>query len=380
MAVIGVFLVLVVVLGFFGLVIALVLWAQRAQKNRMDRWARVAAELGLSFVNNTVSGVLDGQHVKLWVKVVSGGESNSYYTVVSGLLDPAMDLGLSVYREGLMARAALGLIGHHDIQTGDPAFDPAYIVRADEPQRAAMLLGPELRGALVELSQQRTFFSLSDAGCEVERDGICDDEQWMIWALRTAARLLRVVHRARRSLPAASPLLPHKLAWQSLARAAGMSGMDTPLCMWGKLEGSVIWVYCVRIAPLEYRVEAKVRFAAPLHAGLVVRRAHTLDAVSTLFGGQDLELGEPAFDRAFLVRAARPDLASAVLDAEVRHRMLHLAERIGQVEVADDGVLVRSVSLSRDPYQATQLMDAARGLAERIALNARPVIHGGPYR
>jgi hypothetical protein len=381
MAVLAVLLVVVVVLGFFGLVIALVLWAQHANKRRMERWARVAAELGLSYVDNTVSGVLDGQHVKLWVKVVSGSENNSYYTVVSGLLDPGMDLGLSLYREGILARAALGLLGHRDIHTGDPTFDPAFIVRADEPQRAVLLLTPELRGALIELAAQSgTALSLGDAGCELERNGICDDERWMIWALRTAARLTRLMNRARRSLPPASALVAHKTAWQRLATAAGFRGMDTPLCMWGKLEGFDIWVYCVRVAPLDFRVESRVRFATPIHANLVVRRAQTLDAVSTLFGGQDLELGDPAFDRAFLVRASRPDAAALVLDAEVRQRMLHLNERIGQVEVSDEGVLVRSVSLSRDPHQAMQLMEAARDLAHRIVQRARPLLHAGPYR
>lgn len=381
MPVVGVLLLFGLVFGgFVGLVVLLLVGQQHATRRRREAWARLANGLGLSLAGDTIWGTLDGARVRVWIRVVRHNKSTSYYTVVEGQLEPHLDAGLSVYAQGIFGDVLGGFLGQRDVEVGHAELDRLFVVRADEDQRARWLLPPALCDAMVALKRSRHEFCLDDAGARVERNGITSDEAWLAWALRTAAGLTRQLDDARRRTPPATPLLPHRLAWQRFARSAGLRGMDTPLCMWGRLDGASVGAYAVRTRPLEYRIEATVRFDEPLALGLAVRPEGSWDSLRALFGAQDVSLGDPTFDRAFVVRATDLHRLDAVLDGDVRRSMVDLGQRVGPLQIDDEAVRLQSSSLSHDPRQAPWLLETAKQLADRIAANARPDAQRGPYR
>jgi hypothetical protein len=223
---------------------------------------------------------------------------------------------------------------------------------------------------------------LSDAGFSLSRRGTIEDEQWLAWALRAAANVTGKVKEARRQVPVASPLAGHRDAWKRFAASAGLHRMSTPLCMWGPLDGTQISAYAVRVGVLTYRMEVLVHFDMPLHVGLYVRPAAALDELASLFGGEDHRLSDPAFDKIFVVKAARPERLPMILDEAARKMLVDLQQRFGAIQVRDDGITLRSESLVAAPSAIPRLATYLRDAAKRISENALggDANRGGPYR
>jgi len=288
-----------------------------------------------------------------------------------------------VTKQGFLSNTFGTLFGAQDVAVGDAAFDPAYVVKADEPPRAQRLLDSELRRFLVDLAANDAGMRLGDAGGYMERRGAISDEASIEWLLRTVALAARRMHEARQSVPPAAALAPHRAAWMEYARAAGMTGMDTPLCIWGRMsEDAAVSAYAVRVGEGQHRLEVLVRFDAPLGLGLLVRPTKTLDGIASFFGGQDHSLGDAAFDRAFVVKAPSADRLARILDAEVRKGLVELAAHAIAVQVQDEGVTVRAASFPADPAEVPRLVAQVRGVARSIQVNAtRHEGAGiGPYR
>jgi hypothetical protein len=362
-----------------GIVIGIVMWSANTRKRREAAWARVAHNLGLSFAQGSVFGRLQGRQVSLRTETRGSGKSQTTYTVVSSALSLPLDLGLNITQQGYFDDTfrALGL--KRDIQIGDPAFDAAFAVSADEPHRVQALLSPDLKAAMHAINEP---IVLSDAGFSLSRRGVIEDEQWIAWALRVAANVTGKVKEARRNVPVASPLAGHRNEWKRFAASVGLHRMSTPLCMWGSLNGTQISAYAVRVGQLSYRMEVLVHFDMPLHVGLYVRPAATLDEIASLFGGEDRRLNDPAFDKIFLVKASRPERLPMIFDETARKMLVDLHQRFGAIQVRDDGMTLRSESLVADPSGIPRLATYLRDAAKRISDNAlgSETHQGGPYR
>jgi len=361
------------------LVAVIFIAASNARKQREARWARLAQALGLEHANGVVFGRLHGQQVNLRIETRGSGKSRHTYTVVSSMPSLPLDLGLHVTHQGYFDEALVSLGLKTDIPIGDPAFDAAFSISADEPHRAAALLTPALRQAL---SVIREPLLLSDAGFSMSTRGAVTDEAWLTWALRSAAGITAQVKEARRRVPVATPLAGHRVEWKRFAAQAGLSRMSTPLCMWGELEGTRISVRAVRVEPLVYQMEVMVYFDLPLHLGLFVRPTGAFDDLATFFGRQDHRLNDAAFDPAFVVQAARSDRLAEVLDEGARRMLVDLNRRFGSVQVNDEGIAIRSASVATDPRAIPTLTAHVREAAKRISENAagRSAARAGPYR
>jgi hypothetical protein len=361
------------------LVVAIFVGLSNQNKQRDATWARVAQRLGLELANRVVYGRLEGQQVSLRIEVRGSGKSRQTYTVASSTLSLPLDLGLRVTKQGFLddTLASLGL--KRDIKIGDPAFDAAFSIEADEPDRVRALLTPGLKQALWALPEP---FMLSDSGFSMSTQGAIDDEKWLVWALRAAANVAAQMKEARKRVPVASPLAGHRAEWKRFAASVGLSRMSTPLCMWGDLEGTRISARAVRVGPLAYQMEVQVYFALPLHMRLFVRPAGTFDDVATFFGREDHRLNDPAFDPAFVVQSARADRLPEVLDEGARRRLMDLNRRFGAVQVSDEGISIRSASMTADPRAIPALVGHLRETAKRISENAtgRGAARAGPYR
>jgi len=375
-----------IMMGVFAvpaaLVGGLVAWGIQANKKRQQAWAALAQRLGLHAANGQIYGHLDGSAVRLFTEVRGSGKNKQSYTVAAGMIVPGFDLGLAIYKHGFFSSVGEWM-GMKDIVIGDPGFDQAFVIKGDEPHRVqALLRSDALRQALAQVHASNWVFSVRDEGFRVECRGVTSDVQWMEWALKVSALIARLMSEVRASIPCATPLAAHRDVWVQYAQASGLAGMDTPLCMYGRHEGAAISVYAVRSGALQYGVEVLVKFDHPLSLGLHVRPQSGWDAIGSFLGGQDLTLGDPTFDPTFVVKASAKESLPAILDGEVRKRMLDLQARVGSIQVRDDGVTLRAPRFSEDPSGVPWLVAQARQLSDRIADNAAKigVTAAGPYR
>jgi len=74
----------------------------------------------------------------------------------------------------------------------------------------------------------------------------------------------------------------------------------------------------------EYETIALAATEAPLPGHVEVTREGLVAKLTKAFGAQDVVLGDDPFDRAFLVKAAPPDIAPQLLVADVRSELLAL--------------------------------------------------------
>jgi hypothetical protein len=81
---------------------------------------------------------------------------------------------------------------------------------------------------------------------------------------------------------------------------------------------------------------------APLQGNVEVVREGLLAKIAKVFGAQDIALGDPAFDRVYLVKGTSEPTAHAVLSASAREEMLALGvDRL----IYDDGSEHRHAAL-----------------------------------
>jgi hypothetical protein len=78
-------------------------------------------------------------------------------------LEGTVGMGLLVRRESLVDRVRT-FFGGQDLRTGDAAFDPAFLVRATDGERALVALDGDVRALLLELAARFEEVTLSDAG------------------------------------------------------------------------------------------------------------------------------------------------------------------------------------------------------------------------
>jgi hypothetical protein len=99
------------------------------------------------------------------------------------------------------------------------------------------------------------------------------------------------------------------------------------------------------------------------------------DFLRPLFGDHDIELGDPSFDRAFVVRAAPSSVAQALLSAETR-------QQLGSLLPADLSILSFREGVVSMQWRGVAfeggLLEAALNLVTTIAHAAQ--IQPTPYR
>jgi hypothetical protein len=167
-----------------------------------------------------------------------------------------------------------------------------------------------------------------------------DDRTGAIVKVTQAAHeLRRQVLRASSAVPVAAELSGHEMAWAALALPGQSEMLRCPLSLLVSTEQVALRAVSVRRGPGAFGVEIEAVFTSPLGIGLQVHPQGLVDRIATLLGGQDLLLGDDAFDRAFVVRAKQQGAAIAALSEEARKGLQELSV-LGAVEVDDQRLRV----------------------------------------
>ncbi len=97
-------------------------------------------------------------------------------------------------------------------------------------------------------------------------------------------------------------------------------------------------------------------------------REHALRRLSKMFGAQDIEIGDPSFDEAFIVKTSDPEKLAALLTPAVRDSLIRLLAVYPQVQVRDGHIGYERSGLTRDT-------DALVSTTRRLLATAR--VFGG---
>lgn len=153
-------------------------------------YTAVSRKLGLTFEDGRIHGAVDGVPLQMWFG------AHSVHTVAV-LLRPA-PLELSVATKGLVAKVA-ELFGSHTGELGDADFDRVFRVKTADVARAAALLTPAARKALLEIASEDLHPAVDAHSVHLRRfshGAVYDDEAVIERDFREAARLSKVLGQA----------------------------------------------------------------------------------------------------------------------------------------------------------------------------------------
>lgn len=343
----------------------------------MLEWGDVSAAartLGLVLRNSVAEGVLEGRRLSISVEWTT----RQPQVFVRCKLDPPLDLGLS------MSRREVTLLGSNDFSTGSDDLDTEFAIGADEPARAAGLFTDALSRQLAALHRTPYDMIVDDAGVALTQQyGFGTDEPWMVRAAHAAVETVELMDAARAGVAPALPITRHAASLTVFARARGLVATSAPFSVGGKLDGRPIDIVSVRTGRGRHHLAARAPFELELGLGLAIRREGIFDAIRSMLGGQDIQVGDAPFDKRFLVRADPPRAGrvGTVLDHDARALLLDIDQRGGPVSIDDRGISVEPiVPHSIAPETSAWLLEALDEARARVDRNLVHGEAGGPYR
>lgn len=345
---------------------------RREVDRNLSEWAEA---LGLVRVGDELVGQIDGVPVGARLAFDRPGGFDATWTLYARL-QPPLDLGLLVHSRPM--DVDLPSAGRFVAQTGNAAFDQRYESKGDEPARVRALLGPVTRTILATLHPAAPLL-INDDGVAVQGPRIYGTEEWLRQGLGAVAKVALAINEARDLVPAAYPLVGHRMHWARFASHHGLHGISAPLCMWGTLQGSTIYAYANRLDPFSYCLEVFLRFDQPLGLGLLLQPLRTVDRLKDFFGAEDHRLGDELFDDAFLLRVSDAAGVEELLDASLRQRILALHGTVGPFTLTDDGCSFRLPNVPEDPAVVTTVVGHLIEIADRVG-DRRFGNRRGPYR
>lgn len=285
-------------------------------------------------------------------------------------LRPGLDLGLVVRPTSVVTW--LGeLAGATDVEVGDTAFDKAFAVRGDEPDRVKAFLTPRLRAAL--MPSRESPLTVDDHHVTLSYGvgffGIPDDQPTVVRALQAVVAIANEMESARAATPPPSSVAPLVAQLAAFARDHQFTcAFDAPPRLVGRLGDLPVWIVARRRKKHLHDLEIWIQFPQPLGFSFAVATART--GVSTWLVGEDVQIGDPAVDRAFDLRSDAPERLIALLDADARRTLLELGQ--GRVLRLDETSL-HLVDDARDfdPVALPALIERAADLMRSMARATR---------
>ncbi len=120
---------------------------------------------GASFTMEETPLKLGGElrSARLSVRFLRTGRGDFEIRARAEPLEGSLGAGLLVKRESLLDRVKT-LVGQQDLRTGDAAFDPAFLVRGDEPARVIAALDGDVRALLLDLARRFEVVAMDEQG------------------------------------------------------------------------------------------------------------------------------------------------------------------------------------------------------------------------
>lgn len=188
-----------IIFGVIGAVITVifVLFAKRQMDHTNVAWQSAAEMLRFSFKPGTmrsgptIAGMIEDHPADVYSYTKSSGKSSNRYTRYT-VEFPAIGIGLQLYRQAGLGQF-LKILGTQDIVIGEPTFDEAFIVKANDSQRARALLTPGRTMALNQLLSVHPDVVVKDDRIVIDRRGSVRDGDVIISTLRRLASVANLL-------------------------------------------------------------------------------------------------------------------------------------------------------------------------------------------
>ncbi|MGH7298306.1 MAG: hypothetical protein ACRELB_25425 [Polyangiaceae bacterium] len=256
----------------------------------------------------------------------SEGSETTHFTHWLAEIDPPMWLGLRVR---LLRRSAIAQFLGANVPQWN-AWDPA---------RLGTILGYPVGGRrlgdlLVQQAEGGLTVEADDHAVRFEREGGYAVMPQLVGAgLDGVIQLAEGFRAARALLGPARWELDAAAAWTAFGAKCGLTLDCERLRLHGSLEGCKVDVRLLGGAAPKTRL--RVRYPNPLNVGLFVGPGN-VSGILKFFGVQDITLGDPAFDDAFIVRGNPEPAVRQMLHAGMRAEILGLARQGATVNLFDD--------------------------------------------
>ena len=324
--------------------------------------AGAAEQLGIKHAVDVASGRVGELRVELAAQ--PDGTSPMTFSGIARF-PRALGLELSVTRRGVLGGRAGKAIVSDD-------FDHVFRVDAVHEDQARELLSGEAGELLMTGDSRGLRLSLDDDTLEVSVDAAAGVErctQALVWLGETGQAILAERARLKR------PELEQKVmdVFGELAQSLGGRVEVDELRL--ELEEGELTVHVDHVSGKRFRTQFRLVFERPLpfdlHLGLESERSRI-----ERFRKRDIQLGDPAFDAAFVVMGDPEDEVKAALGEAPRQCLLGLAQAVDgfvlsptEIEIAVDRAL-------SDRDELGTLVDTLRDVARALA----PSKAAGAYR
>lgn len=321
----------------------------------------VAMELGLAVDTRGLSirGHLGER--RLWLGEVLEGFGVDRHSVVRAILAFERPLGLGLEVRSLTrAESWLKRRPAVEMGTGQPALDKLVTARCDDPAALRALFTPDVAAALEALVARTPSVIVSDDELLVALDDSPDDAIALRSWVDGLVRLAEALERARAAIPVPAALEGLEARWAPLAAAYGMVVEPAWPALVGLVDGRRIEIVARR-EHAGYAAMLLLHFRPHPELGLLVQPQRDPDGYWSV--GQDIQVGDSAFDPAFVVKGWDPNAVCNRLGPDARAALLALHAR-GAVVVDDRVILLRGLSLDVADVRAAveEANMAARGM------------------
>jgi hypothetical protein len=319
-------------------------------------YRNVAWRLGLDADTRGTSlrGLVDGRRLFVGTMMEVDGDKRSQVHRAIVHLDLPLGLGLHVrprrrrVTDRLRRRAHLRGLG-----TGHTDLDALIEVLAADSDRAAALFTDELCVQLLDLFQRWPDSEVTDHWVRVQLRQPITREAALTRLVERLLRLARTLETARRGVPIAPELEDVLPAWRDLAAELGLQ-LDPHLPeLSGTWRQHAVTVRCSRVLD-GYRADVRLSFREHTVTGLRLTPQTRPDGFWNV--GQDIQVGEPNFDAAFVVKGYDPRAVRQLCTEPACAALLRLSA-LGEIDVSDHRIELTGVALSSAALRAT-LTDA----------------------
>ena len=379
-----------------GVVALIALSAKRSRWTR-ETWTRTAEALGMSFDAGPHStryiharrhlpemfGRHDGQELYIGVRSYTTGTGKNrtthYYTYVDVIFDPALKRGLGVRRADGVSKFFGGIFGQRDVQIGHEQFDRDFRIDGLDPGQVQGLLS---RSDILETLQGHYGDfqpSITDGRVRFEARGILVEVDKVEPAIAPAVALHRAVLESWQSLPRSAEETRIDAAWNRVCQRANLSYQARGMRARGRTGDVHARMEVLLSEQMAWSTEIEAVFDPPLAVGLAVTREGAMAGIAKLFGAQDIETGDPSFDRQFVIKGKDAGRVKQILVPDARTGLCELHRLVDELVVSDDSVRVKLNTVADNEDRLFEILSSVTGTAQQM-VSHRKVTPAGPYR
>ncbi len=298
--------------------------------------------------------------------------SSTTYTCVVARIDPPLFLGMKLEAP----RPMDPIFGpKFNPLTGDPELDRVCGITATKHGAAAHLLR---RASSPPNDLLDHLHALADRGRVLISDSAVhfrhayDDDPAAIgpWLTSVAAVAAHVAAR-RGTLPSDAGEAALLATWRGVADAERLAFDDARLAISGSMGGVQVRLG-VETEGTEGYTLLSLEAPRSLGLGLRLSKQGALQFVAGWFGSQDVKVGDPAFDDAFVVKASAEPSVKALLASNpaARHALVGFASHSTELVLDDERLVVRWPGIA-DGAALQGALVAARAIAPVLAPSHR---------